>query len=189
MADYMGFIPATGWRASVTMKDGTHQDTPLVAWAFGEHDLGVAFIPDPEGSGTAVELCKATAPGLGIGEFRVYHPGAKKTRARREAALDAPLVHLMITDTDDPEWNSDTFAPCCGINWRVLAASGTVTSRRDLVTCPGRPGDTGSSWPDDEHRREPHGHVHVADEGGHAHLHRHGTEEHSHMHQHEKEAP
>jgi hypothetical protein len=184
MADYMGFIPAVGWRAAVTMKDGRYLDTPLVAWAFGQHDLGVAFIPDPDGGGTAVELCKASAAGLGIEEFRVYHPGAKKTRTRRAAPPGSPLVHLLLTDIDDPERESGTFARCCGINWRALAASGTVTSRRDLVTCPGQPKAAAGSWPGEEHRREPHFHVHVADEGEHAHVHRHGTEEHSHLHEH-----
>jgi len=142
MADYVGFIPAVGWRAAVTMKDGRYQDTPLVAWAFGQHDLGVAFIPDPDGGGTAVELCKATAPGLGIEEFRVYHPGARKTRTRREPAPDAPVVHLMLTDPDDLEY-SDTFTACCGINWRSV--SGVIARDRNLATCPGRPKGTGDA--------------------------------------------
>jgi len=145
MADYVGFIPAVGWRASVTMDDGRYLDTPLVAWAFGHHDLGVAFIPDPDGGGTAVELCKATAPGLGVSEFRVYHPGARKARTRSEPAPDAPLVHLMLTDRDDPEWGSSVFTKCCGVNWQALASRGMITSRRDLVTCPGRPKDPGEA--------------------------------------------
>jgi hypothetical protein len=43
----------------------------------------------------------------------------------------------MVTDPDDPA-HDDVFTRCCGYNWHAVIASGLVTARPELATCPGR---------------------------------------------------
>lgn len=69
---------------------------------------------------------------------REGHPVRKQ--GGHEITVRLPVVHLMITDFGDPDYTEDcdVFTRCCGYNWRALIAQDLVTSRPDLVTCPGR---------------------------------------------------
>lgn len=64
-----------------------------------------------------------------------------RRQGARPVAVQKPVVHLMVTDPDDPRYagpDSEIFTRCCGYNWRSLIATGLVTARVTLVTCPGR---------------------------------------------------
>jgi hypothetical protein len=142
MADFVTMIPSGGWRALLELKDGSTRDVPLVGWCLSENDIAVPFFY-PGGGMSAVELSGSSTgwnPEWGIAGYRLYHP---EDRTRDAPPAGSPVVHLMLTDRDDPEWDSSVFTRCCGVNWEALAASGMITSRRDLVTCPGRPKGTG----------------------------------------------
>jgi len=141
MAEYVSMIPGGGWRARLELKDGGSRDTPVIGWAMSDNGAVAPFFY-PAGSWCALELSPVSVaenPHWGVTSFRLYHPGDRTQDAGRPPAPGSHVVHLMLTDIDDPDWADDVFTRCCGINWRAVIASGTVTSRRDLVTCPGRP--------------------------------------------------
>lgn len=81
-------------------------------------------------------------PGIRVpragGRCRIYSLLATYRLVSTPAAEEPAVVtHLMITDPSDPG-HDDVFSRCCGLNWRSLAASGLITSVRELVNCPGR---------------------------------------------------
>lgn len=59
----------------------------------------------------------------------------------RDAAIRRPVVHLMITDPDNPRYDGpdcEIFTRCCGYNWQVVIEMDLITARVELVNCIGR---------------------------------------------------
>ena len=71
-----------------------------------------------------------------------FHRTGHHVRRQGQAVLPPrAVVHLMVTDPAHPSYkgpDSEIFSACCGLNWACLIASGLVTARPELVTCPGR---------------------------------------------------
>lgn len=70
-ASYSAIMPAGGWRAEFTNKDGSVFDDPLVGWALKNDGAVVALTTDPEG---LVDDLDGYA-----GKYRIYHPSQKET--------------------------------------------------------------------------------------------------------------
>lgn len=141
MADFVNMIPGGGWRAVLDMKDGTVRDVPLVGWALSEYDTATPFFYPGEGwCATVLSMPAITEnPQWGITVYRIYHPDQRTEGTPQEPLPESswPVVHLMITDPDDPDYG-EVFTACCGVNWRAVTGNGMITANRNLVTCTGK---------------------------------------------------